>query len=64
LKAWSGDDQAALERLAEPVDPELRLSARLFYRTEDQQIMGANYMVKGDSFIPERSANGAASGLA
>jgi Tol biopolymer transport system component len=27
----------------------------LFYRTEDQRIMVANYAVKGDSFIPERS---------
>jgi Tol biopolymer transport system component len=26
----------------------------LFYRTDDQRIMVANYMVKGDSFIPEK----------
>jgi serine/threonine-protein kinase len=26
----------------------------LFYRTEDQRIMVANYAVKGDSFIPQR----------
>jgi serine/threonine-protein kinase len=26
----------------------------LFYRTEDQRIMVANYTVKGDSFIPQR----------
>jgi hypothetical protein len=27
----------------------------LFYRTEDQRIMVANYTVTGDSFIAERS---------
>jgi len=31
-----------------------RNGRELFYRTEDQRIMVANYTVKGDSFIPER----------
>ena len=34
LKAWSGGDEAALERLAEKVYPELRLMARRYMRNE------------------------------
>jgi RNA polymerase sigma factor (TIGR02999 family) len=34
LKAWSGGDQAALERLAEHVYPELRLMARRYMKNE------------------------------
>jgi RNA polymerase sigma factor (TIGR02999 family) len=34
LKAWSGGDQAALERLAEQVYPELRLMARRYMKNE------------------------------
>jgi RNA polymerase sigma factor (TIGR02999 family) len=36
LKAWSGGDQAALERLAERVYPELRLMARRHMKNERQ----------------------------
>jgi RNA polymerase sigma factor (TIGR02999 family) len=36
LKAWSGGDQAALERLAERVYPELRLLARRYMKNERQ----------------------------
>jgi RNA polymerase sigma factor (TIGR02999 family) len=36
LKAWSGGDQAALERLAERVYPELRLMARRYMKNERQ----------------------------
>jgi RNA polymerase sigma factor (TIGR02999 family) len=36
LKAWSGGDQAALERLAEQVYSELRLVARRFMKNERQ----------------------------
>jgi RNA polymerase sigma factor (TIGR02999 family) len=34
LKAWSGGDAAALERLAEQVYPELRLMARRYMKNE------------------------------
>jgi RNA polymerase sigma factor (TIGR02999 family) len=34
LKAWSGGDHAALERLAEQVYPELRLMARRYMKNE------------------------------
>src|ERR1700756_2175672 len=34
LKAWSGGDPAALERLAEQVYPELRLMARRYMKNE------------------------------
>ncbi len=34
LKAWSGGDPAALERLAEQVYPELRLMARRYMKSE------------------------------
>jgi RNA polymerase sigma factor (TIGR02999 family) len=34
LKAWSGGDQVALERLAEKVYPELRLIARRYLKNE------------------------------
>src|SRR5215471_15937680 len=34
LKAWSGGDRAALERLAEQVYPELRLMARRYMKRE------------------------------
>ena len=34
LKAWSGGDQGALERLAEQVYPELRLMARRYMKNE------------------------------
>jgi RNA polymerase sigma factor (TIGR02999 family) len=36
LKAWSSGDQAALERLAERVYPELRLMARRYMKNERQ----------------------------
>ena len=36
LKAWSGGDQAALERLAEQVYPELRRMARRYMKNERQ----------------------------
>src|SRR5215470_13699342 len=36
LRAWSGGDQAALERLAEQVYPELRLIARRYMKSERQ----------------------------
>src|ERR1700730_6081595 len=36
LRAWSGGDQAALERLAEQVYGELRLVARRYMRNESQ----------------------------
>lgn len=36
LKAWSGGDSAALERLAEQVYPELRLMARRYMKNERQ----------------------------
>src|SRR5438874_10603807 len=36
LKAWSGGDPAALERLAEQVYPELRLMARRYMKNERQ----------------------------
>jgi RNA polymerase sigma factor (TIGR02999 family) len=36
LKAWSGGDHAALERLAEQVYPELRLMARRYMKNERQ----------------------------
>lgn len=36
LKAWSGGDQTALERLAEQVYPELRLMARRYMKNERQ----------------------------
>ena len=35
LKAWSNGDEAALDRLAERVYPELRLMARRYMRTGD-----------------------------
>ena len=36
LKAWSGGDPAALERLSEQVYPELRLMARRYMKNEHQ----------------------------
>jgi RNA polymerase sigma factor (TIGR02999 family) len=36
LRAWSGGDQAALDRLAEHVYPQLRLIARRYMRNERQ----------------------------
>ena len=37
LKAWSGGDEAALDRLAERVYPELRLMARRYMKTSGPQ---------------------------
>src|SRR5215472_14805990 len=37
LKAWGGGDQAALERLAEHVYPELRLMARRYLKHERER---------------------------
>src|SRR5215467_4037728 len=36
LRAWSGGDHTALERLAEQVYPELRLIARRYMKSEPQ----------------------------
>ena len=36
LRAWSGGDQAALDRLAEQVYPELRRMARRYMKNERQ----------------------------
>ena len=36
MKAWSGGDEAALDRLAEQVYPELRLMARRYMKNEGQ----------------------------
>ena len=36
LQAWSGGDEAALDRLAEQVYPELRLMARRYMKNERQ----------------------------
>ena len=37
LRAWSSGDQAALERLAEHVYPELRLMARRYMKNEPRE---------------------------
>lgn len=37
MKAWSSGDEAALDRLAEHVYPELRLMARRYMRTSDPE---------------------------
>ena len=37
LKAWSGGDPAALERLAEQVYPEFRLMARRYIKGSEQE---------------------------